>query len=1029
MRKLTGLFIAAAVTGTVWWQLPNVTGRSLTAQTGRTTSSSSNAYQETARRLMQQAQSEARRGNGASAKRLALQASRFPVKWASNELSPTQLLSQLQRGRTAPPQQLNPASVAGRQPTTPAQPKPSNELVTRASGTTTNSSRSPIAQTSFNNSKPRSTTAGSTGEASPLRKRVDQYMARARAAWQKGDRDGAVRQATVARLLADDVTFQPGEETPDAFLNRVQSAASNPANAVASGSADATGPAFLDSAPKAQPPQAATSNPFAEPPTNPFAQPEVAAAPQPNLERKQALQSAGDKKQYADSLLSAAKEDLRANRLDSAYEKALLASQVDTVWNLFDETPEQVLANIRRLQQQSPRPTETLVQSGDNNQPGPTNNPFSAPSAATEPVNKVVEIVDRATPAAIPTTNISDEELAKQLVAESRQLMRDGRFDEARAAAIKAKNLDTKFDLFADQPQMVLRDIDRLSGSLTLTETNQPAPAKPETLPEINPFQAPAGPATAALAAQKDKRARAQKLLSSARASMRQSNFAEAKELVQQARSLNAAYSLFDERPDVVMADIERLQKQFTPSAPPTQQRPANPFAEPAELISSNSPQPSAKDNAGSPFLPESSPFPATTPTQTPTTQQPAESPFDQPTQLLSGTNNGQPGVTQAVGTSTNSNADRSKQAANLLGQARQLIKAGRLDEAQALAQQADELDVIYELFADRPEDVYAAIDRLSSSPASQPQSRPIARSSNQLPSSLPPTTPTDTTPAVPAASPFVAELSPSSPPATQPSPSNSKRKEAESLLKQARNDLSVGNFADAMHKANQVNNMDLTFGAFDDRPELLVADIAEAKALQQVNIATNSNIQQTGRTELTGSTSEPVAAPPSEYYPESVASTTTQPATSPARPDFANAQRLSGQPLNIAPAENFDSTTSDFSPTVGSFAGGSDPYDNITTIHPSGVSAEALYNEGINQLRQGDRDGAYQAFLESWQSGQKLDPYKSQQLQDYLRELAPRRQQTIQLTGAESSGRARVTIFQHNSTNRRRRSTRAIEI
>ncbi len=31
-------------------------------------------------------------------------------------------------------------------------------------------------------------------------------------------------------------------------------------------------------------------------------------------------------------------------------------------------------------------------------------------------------------------------------------------------------------------------------------------------------------------------------------------------------------------------------------------------------------------------------------------------------------------------------------------------------------------------------------------------------------------------------------------------------------------------------------------------------------------------------------------------------------------------------------------------------------------------------------------------------------DPYKSQQLQDYLRELAPRRQQTIQLTGAESS-------------------------
>jgi general secretion pathway protein D len=1012
LRKLTGLFIAAAVTGTVWWQLPNITGRSLTAQTGRSASSSSSAYDATARRLMQQAQSEARRGNGASAKRLALQASRFPVKWAANELSPTQLLSQLQGRRTPQPRQLNPASVAGRQPATQAQPKPSNELVTRAAGTTNSSSQPTISQTGFNDSKPRQSAAGSTGEASPLRKRVDQYMARARAAWQKGDRDGAVRQATVARLLADDVKFQPGEETPDAFLNRVQSAASNPANAVASGSADATGPAFLDSAPRVQPTPSTTPNPFAEPPTNPFAQPELATATQPTPERKQALQSAGDKKQYAGSLLNAAKEDLRANRLDSAYEKALLASQVDTAWNLFDETPEQVLANIRRLQQQSPRPTETLVQSGNRRQPTTSPNPFSAPSNLAEPTNKVIEIVDREEPttATPPTTNISDEEFARQLVAESRQLMRDGRFDEARAAALKAKNLDTKFDLFADQPRMVLRDIDRLSGSLTLTDNNQTESRKPETLPEINPFQAPAGPTTSALAAQNEKRAKAQQLLSSARAMMRKSNFAGAKDLVNQARSLNAAYSLFDERPDVVMADIERLQKQFTPSTPPTEQRPANPFAEPAELISSNSAQPNSKGNEDSPFLPESSPLAEKTSAQTPAAQQPAASPFDEPTQLLSATDNAQPRVTQSVGSSAlpNSNAARSKQAADLLGQARQLIKVGRLDEAQALAQQADELDVIYELFADRPEDVYAAIDRVSS-PASQPQSRPIVQRSNQLPTSAQETARADAAPALPTASPFVAELSQPSAPTTRRAPSSqavsTNRQKAQSLLKQARNDLSVGNFTEAMLKANQVNNMDLTFGAFDDRPELLIADIAETKALQQVNIATNSNIQQTGQTQLADTTSEPVAAPPSEYYPEAVASNAAQPATSPERPDFGNAQRLPGQPLNIAPAETFDSTASDFNPTVGSFAGNSDPYDNITTIHPSGVSAEALYNEGINNLRQGNRDGAYQAFLESWQSGQKLDPYKSQQLQDYLRELAPRRQQTIQLTGAESSG------------------------
>ncbi len=58
------------------------------------------------------------------------------------------------------------------------------------------------------------------------------------------------------------------------------------------------------------------------------------AATQPTPEREQALQSAADKKQYADSLLNAAKKDLEANQLESAYEKALLASKVDTCLEL-----------------------------------------------------------------------------------------------------------------------------------------------------------------------------------------------------------------------------------------------------------------------------------------------------------------------------------------------------------------------------------------------------------------------------------------------------------------------------------------------------------------------------------------------------------------------------------------------------------------------------------------------------------------------------------------------------------------------
>lgn len=1016
MRKLTGLFIAAAVTGTVWWQLPNVTGKSLTAQTARTTSSSSNAYQATARRLMQQAQNEARRGNTASAKRLALQASRFPVNWGANELSPTQMLSQLQRGRTAPPQQLNPSSIVARQPATPAQPAPapqtpSNELVTQAAGTTPTSSTPAIAQAGFRDGNQQPAAAGSTGGVSPLRKRVDEYMGRARTAWQNGDRDTAIRQATVARLLADDIRFQAGEETPDQFLKRIRSAeapASNASVAAAeSGTATSQEPSLQTSPRTAE-------NPFTTPePATPSPTTKPQSPPPTPSARQVALKSADERKQYADSLLSAAKADLKANRLESAYEKALLASQVDTVWNLFDETPEQVLSTIRRLQQQSPPSAGNLAQSGSSNQPASAN-PFStpaetsdtssAPFAATESpaANRVIEIVDPAetTPAPAPST-ISDDQLAKRLVAESRQLMRDGRFDEARASAIKARNLNASYDIFSDRPDMVLRDIDRLAGTLTLTEGTD---STPEMLPEINPFQAPAGPRTNAVATQNENRAQAQQLLSSARKRMRDGDFAGATELVEQARNLNAAYSLFDERPDIVQADIERLRQQFDPSKKSNAPATTSPFEEPGQLLGSNNEPQNNTDTASNSqpeFLPET---PATAP------QKPAVNPFEESAQLLSGLADSKPQVTQAIGTTAETSESkpagpsRAQQAAQLLAQARQMLQAGRLDEAHDLAQQAEELDVIYQLFDDRPEDVYAAIDRISAPAVSQPPAiepqrpavLPVAQSTTPVPARP---APAQSAP-LPEIEPTVAQRSAETPVAANPAIAiaRSQREEAQALLKQARADLSVGNYADATRKAQQVRDMDLTFGAFDDRPELLMADIAETRALELVNIAENSNSQPANPIQNAAPTGEPVAAPPAEFYPETVVTSESQPASKPEMPDFSSAQQLAGR-------QESDSGFTDFSPTVGSFAGTSDPYDNITTIHPSGVSAEALFNEGRNHLRQGNRESAYQAFLEAWQSGQKLDPYKSQQLQDYLRELAPRRQQqTIQLTSGESS-------------------------
>src|SRR5439155_2967270 len=73
-----------------------------------------------------------------------------------------------------------------------------------------------------------------------------------------------------------------------------------------------------------------------------------------------------------------------------------------------------------------------------------------------------------------------------------------------------------------------------------------------------------------------------------------------------------------------------------------------------------------------------------------------------------------------------------------------------------------------------------------------------------------------------------------------------------------------------------------------------------------------------------------------------------------------------------------------------------------VAAIHPEGPSAEQLFREGQIHLNTGNKAAAYQAFLKAYQSGQKLDARRGQQLQDYLRELHPRRTKPIQLAGSE---------------------------
>ncbi len=1021
MRKLSDSH-RHAVTGLAWWQIPQTTGRQLSAQTGQSTSGSSplsglfksnssrdasGAYKQSAQRLMKMATDQAQKGNVAEARRYALTAARYQVTWGPNETSPQQLLRQL---GGSPSTGLNPAAVASRQlqPTRPSQApsglRPTQQPATSGNGFAATGGN---AATGFQNIPSNSAGAQSgsiqqvggqsfasrrpvaaSGNVDPIRRRVDDYMQRAWDAWQAGDRDEAIRLASVADLLGESVTWRPGEPTPTQFIARVRSGRIDPEQPIALNPpqpaqpvaptqppvsdpfaqpgpqvtqqvsneqpADAAQPIINPVASNQLPPQPVIESPLqAAPvietplvesplPTTPLVDsrpviekpltailPDVipqpreevipqpaaisqpletvtAAAPERNVFSPapvdpQALADAKERKQYAGSLLMAAREDIRSNRLEDAYEKALMASEFDVAWTLFEETPDQLVAEIQRRQKQSvPKPLPLVATPPAVEEqipmpevaPLPMVTPVADPFQPPQPFSPQTGLAAQPTqPQAAPAQQpLTEREYALQLVAEARQLMREGRYDEARAAALKAQSEEVSYGLFDDRPELVLRQLDRLSGTVTLSEAAaQPAaaPAMPQP-----------GPQTVAKAAAEQKHAQAQQLLAAARSAADSGDLTTAKSFVAEAQQLGVTYRLFDETPEVVLADIARLESGATmPDSVPE-------IADPSVRTLPNNPFPvaSATQNAASSL---------------PTT-----------------------GVPSAEAAQAKlAKEQRAAQAAQLLGEARQLIKQGNLDAARQKAQEASKLDVIYDLFADQPRDVLLEIARIQSANTG---SNTVAK--------------IDAAPALPAA------------PAESAPASDVRREQAQVLLELAREEVAAGRLDQAELFAQKVRDMNLTFGPYELQPNTILAEIAEAKVGQALPAPT----------QFAGRQPEPVAAPPAEL------------------PASITIGDLGGsfEPQDLTPA-------GDLTPAVGSFTGDS-PFDNITAIHPSGVSAETKFNEGQNYLRRGNREAAYQAFLEAWQSGQRLDAYKSQQLQDYLRELNPRRGSQIQLTSGE---------------------------
>jgi general secretion pathway protein D len=431
------------------------------------------------------------------------------------------------------------------------------------------------------------------------------------------------------------------------------------------------------------------------------------------------------KHRYVSALLDTARDELQLGRLDLAKAKAAAAHKIETAYKFLDSRAGQLLTEIDRLSHRAkpatPAASEPLVVRGQ------------SPSAAESPsdfqdFDKSGQPKAPVAPPASPVVNAKAQ--AKRLLVEARVAFDKGAYDEARIKALKADEFEVKWNVLEDQPQTLLAEIERTTGTKTFARRTK-RPSSESTDP---------------------RRAQAVELIRQARADLQAGRFADATKKAQQARQQNAAFGMFEDRPDTVLADIARAQRVHDLTAgtgPKAQDNWGEQTAADKQQTGSAAESQKAQDlllkaredlRAGHVDA-------ARQKAQQVAKMNVAYTPFDDRPELVLesisirdsqsgrpvGPDDAQPSeVRQAVAQDSGDqspftvnqvshqgaqpvapNAKWNKErATNLVREARQDLKHGRIAEARRKAKEAATLDVAYSVMDDRPELVLSDIER-----------------------------------------------------------------------------------------------------------------------------------------------------------------------------------------------------------------------------------------------------------------------------------------------------------------------------
>ncbi len=247
-----------------------------------------------------------------------------------------------------------------------------------------------------------------------------------------------------------------------------------------------------------------------KPADNPFADAVAAVTEEP------AGGTSGDllRKRQAQRLVAEARQALAGGNLPLARSRALQARQLNAAWGLWDDRPEHVINEIDKLDR-----TQTFAAG-------------AAPAAASRPESDAADAAPK--PAA-------------GLLKQARLAMDAGDLARAKQLSEQAAAGGEEFGMFEDSPELVQRDLERLAAA---------DPAGDELFGGAPAEQSPAA-------------AQARQLLRDAREAMAKGRLSAAREKATQAKNLNVSYGLLDDRPELVLHELDPvLRGQGNRTAP-----------------------------------------------------------------------------------------------------------------------------------------------------------------------------------------------------------------------------------------------------------------------------------------------------------------------------------------------------------------------------------------------------------------------------------------------------------------------------